>query len=717
MYMPMDNIAETKKRNWVGPLALACIPVILIFLGYLLSTQFGHAEAVRRQADEAYRARILTQRILSLHQDVETGQRGYLLTGNPGFLEPYQAGRAGMPSALAALQRTFASRPAHYAADLQRLVAASEAKLQFTEMTIERMRSGRASEASALIATGRGKKLMDMVRREIEDIQAEEQRRLSESLNAAREAGKAAKRMTFGLLAALGLLLFGAAWAQNKSERGRKKALEEAKNIAHRLETIFNSAKDGIVLFNRSGTIENVNPALCRMSGYDAAELARRDVAILFEIAPEQDEVESFLRRMERGVGNEDTSVREFSARRKDGSRFPADVTLSTVALEGGMRFAAFIRDATERQEVARMKTEFISTVSHELRTPLTSIAGSLGLLIGGVGGALPERATQLLNIALSNSKRLVRLINDILDIEKIESGAIDLHPEPLPLAELLRLVVDENSGFAREYDVRLELAADLPGIAIFGDRDRIIQVLTNLISNAVKFSPTGGQVAIGAKLLGRRVRISVADRGPGIPEEFRSRIFGKFAQADSTDTRQKGGTGLGLSIVKEIVTRSGGAVSFDSVPGEGTVFHVDLPVQEARFEHAAAPDGAPSVLHVEDDPDVLGIVRTAFGSRAAMHCATSLAEARAVLRETEFDLNILDVALPDGSGLDLLSDDRLAAERSHIIVFSAQDLDRPLPPGVDAVLTKSRASLDNLIAESCRLVPRLDAQVSVRAP
>jgi hypothetical protein len=194
-----------------------------------------------------------------------------------------------------------------------------------------------------------------------------------------------------------------------------------------------------------------------------------------------------------------------------------------------------------------------------------------------------------------------------------------------------------------------------------------------------VKFSPTGGQVAIGAKLLGRRVRISVADRGPGIPEEFRSRIFGKFAQADSTDTRQKGGTGLGLSIVKEIVTRSGGAVSFDSVPGEGTVFHVDLPVQEARFEHAAAPDGAPSVLHVEDDPDVLGIVRTAFGSRAATHCATTLAEARAMLRETEFD--------------------------------------RPLPPGVDAVLTKSRASLDNLIAESCRLVPRLDAQDSVGAP
>jgi CheY-like chemotaxis protein len=216
--------------------------------------------------------------------------------------------------------------------------------------------------------------------------------------------------------------------------------------------------------------------------------------------------------------------------------------------------------------------------------------------------------------------------------------------------------------------------------------------------------------VRISVHPLDRRYRISVADRGPGIPEEFRTRIFSKFAQADGSDTRQKGGTGLGLSIVREIVTRMGGTISFDSVAGEGAVFHVDLPAEQQRAPAAAPRPGQPHILHVDDDPDVLRVVASAFGDRAQLRSVVSLAEARSALHETSFALVILDVALPDGSGLDLLPSLRETLRGPvPVVVFSAQDAGPELSGAVDAVLTKSRASLERLIEAVETLLERKD--------
>ena len=216
-----------------------------------------------------------------------------------------------------------------------------------------------------------------------------------------------------------------------------------------------------------------------------------------------------------------------------------------------------------------RMKSEFVSTVSHELRAPLTSIRGSLGVLASGVAGPLPDRARGFIEIAQNNCERLIRLIADVLDIEKIESGQISFALRPLDLMELIDQTVQADEGFAAQHSVRLQVVAAQPGAKVHADPDRLAQVMTNLISNACKFSPPGSTVDIAVTRERGRLKVTVADCGPGISEEFLGRIFQRFSQADSSDARQKGGTGLGLSISKAIVERLGGEIGFTTAnPG-----------------------------------------------------------------------------------------------------------------------------------------------------
>jgi signal transduction histidine kinase len=231
-----------------------------------------------------------------------------------------------------------------------------------------------------------------------------------------------------------------------------------------------------------------------------------------------------------------------------------------------------------ERGRAERLKNEFVSTVSHELRTPLTSIAGALELLDAGIVGALPAKIKDVVSIAYHNSRRLIRLINDILDIEKIESGCMTFDLQPQPLAPLIERAVAEVAAFAQSMDVRLAFRSPAIRAVARVDADRFIQVVTNLVSNAIKFSPSGATVTLTLVRCDDLLRISVADCGPGIPEAFRSRIFCKFAQADGSDSRRLAGSGLGLAIVKNIVEHQDGAVGFETECGRGTVFHVDLP-------------------------------------------------------------------------------------------------------------------------------------------
>jgi signal transduction histidine kinase len=279
------------------------------------------------------------------------------------------------------------------------------------------------------------------------------------------------------------------------------------------------------------------------------------------------------------------------------------DETLATQSLQEGAQdylikgqietrgLLRALRYAGERKRLERMKDEFVSTVSHELRTPLTSIAGSLGLLMGRAAGALTGPAAHLLEIAHSNSQRLVRLVNDILDIEKLESGHVVFNLRRVEVRPLIEETIEAIGEFAQGLGVRIRVEG-VPAVHdLRADTDRLAQVITNLLSNAVKFSPPDSEVVVSIENGAGLVRISVRDHGPGIAAEFKPRVFERFAQADATDARRKGGSGLGLSIVKEIVDRLGGEVGFGDAPGGGTIFHVELPawVDLARGEKARA--------------------------------------------------------------------------------------------------------------------------------
>jgi PAS domain S-box-containing protein len=276
--------------------------------------------------------------------------------------------------------------------------------------------------------------------------------------------------------------------------------------------------------------------------------------------------------------------------KRADNTTFPAEVSLQLIKRQGESRaFVAVVRDITERRKVDRMKNEFVSTVSHELRTPVTSIRGSLGLLAGGVVGKLPAKARQLVKIANDNSERLINLINDILDIEKMESGNMRFSFRSCSLSAILDSALVSNQGYGAEFGVRFHLKRTIPNVEVWADPDRIAQVMSNLLSNAAKFSGPGSIVDVGATRLGDSIRISVTDRGPGVPEEFHDKIFGKFSQADASDKRRIGGSGLGLSIAKLIVEQHAGAIGFDSIAGKGTTFFFDLPMAQREMSERRA--------------------------------------------------------------------------------------------------------------------------------
>jgi PAS domain S-box-containing protein len=391
------------------------------------------------------------------------------------------------------------------------------------------------------------------------------------------------------LLALMGSVVAGVLAAAHGTLRRANNELEtkaaDLHEIATRQRAILNSAMDAIVTLNPEGAVETINRAGERMFGYPAEQLIQHDVALLLDLGPGEDR--PVLERLD--VSPDAVAgglVKELTARRADGARFPADLALGAMELPDGLHLVAMIRDISDRKRAEQLKDEFVSTVSHELRTPLTSIAGSLGLLSGGAAGALPPQAERLTEIAHANCERLIRLINDILDIQKIESGNLRFDMAPVSLGQLVSRSVEDLRSYGDDLGVKMTLDLRSDPV-VLADSDRMIQVITNLLSNAIKFSPAGETVELVLERKGRNGRLSIRDRGPGVPEAFRDQIFSKFAQADSTDTRQKGGTGLGLAISKEIVERHGGKISFESWTGRGATFHVDLPVLAAGIQRS----------------------------------------------------------------------------------------------------------------------------------
>ena len=332
------------------------------------------------------------------------------------------------------------------------------------------------------------------------------------------------------------------------------------------------------------------------------------------------------------------------------------------------------LRYAIERKRLERLKEEFVSTVSHELRTPLTSIAASLGLLIGKVAGILPGPEGRLLSIAYTNSRRLVRLVNDILDIEKLESGRVVFDLKKVDVRLLVEHAIEANRGYAETHRVRICLADSTAVDEVRADADRLVQVVTNLLSNAIKFSPADNEVLVSIEKVTSAIRISVRDNGVGIPDDFRVHLFEKFAQADATNARQNGGTGLGLSIVKQIVERLGGEVGFLDAPGGGTIFYVDLPTWDIALCHEIdleSGSGASRILLCEDDVASAIFLREQLrGSGFAADFAHTAADAIARSLQTTYAAILVDLNLPDEDGISLILGLRRQARNKTTPIF-----------------------------------------------
>lgn len=345
--------------------------------------------------------------------------------------------------------------------------------------------------------------------------------------------------------------------------------------LAQRQRAIHDNILDAVITLDGDGIIEESNLAALRIFAHDQGRLTGQHCEAVLGLP-----LADLLSR------------RELTLHHSDGTTFPAELALSDWVEDGRVQHTLVIRDLTERHHIDRMKDEFLATVSHELRTPLTSVLGALGLLGSGAAGALPNAAVTLADVARRNGERLSRLIDDILDLTKMEGNQMVLQLRPLHLDALVREAVAANQGYAERAGV--ELCSDIVegGPEVRVDADRFLQVMANLLSNAIKHSSKGDSVNVRLDWTAREVAVVVRDNGPGVDPQFRARMFEKFSQADGSDRRAQGGTGLGLYITRMFVDRMGGRIMVDSVPGQGAAFKVEFPAfdvmaQQNQARHA----------------------------------------------------------------------------------------------------------------------------------
>jgi PAS domain S-box-containing protein len=715
--------------------ALGVLMLLLVGLGLLALDGFDELARANRWSIHTYRVLAATEGMRGAMAEMETAFRGFALTGEPRFRDAWSAGARDFEAHAEAARRLLADNPRQQA----RLAAVRRVEAGWRTTQAGAMPPAGSGPAEGAAARARAADPAGFAARRpaadgVRATLAAMERTEFELLRLRADRARALERRTGWLVTSgvlLALLVAGAAGglALRRTASLRRANLlltveaaerilarRAAERLARQNELLLNAAAEGIYGVDAHGYTTFVNPAAAAMLGYAADDLPGRPYeATLLSSTAEGDPVRAAL------LSGVPQTVRDATFRRADGARFPVEFTCTPIVEEGRMAGAVItFRDVTERREVDRMKDEFVSVVSHELRTPLTAIRGSLGLLAAGKAGEVPERGQRMLDIAVQNTDRLIRLINDILDLERIESGKVAMEPLPVNAAELAHNAAEVMLAIAERAGVGLFVEA--ASVRLLADADRILQVLTNLISNAVKFSAPGGSVEVRVEPAEGEARFRVADQGRGIPTDRLESIFERFQQVDSSDSRQKGGTGLGLAICRTIVTQHGGRIWAESEPGAGSAFHFTLPLAPpaaadappadasrpaaavvgdaggAEDDDAGRADGRRRVLVVEDDEGLARVLAETFERRGvAAEVAGTGERAWTAARRRRPDAVVLDIALPDGDGYWLAERFREHAglRGVPIVAYTALDPDEPgrdrlRRAGVD-VLTKSR--------------------------
>jgi PAS domain S-box-containing protein len=340
------------------------------------------------------------------------------------------------------------------------------------------------------------------------------------------------------------------------------------------LDRVLETMEECLVVTGPDGTITRVNSAVCRLSGVDEDELVGQSCRDLFRAPKGHISLLDALGPDGSAKGLET----ELLARGGEAVPVMVSVGAMTPSTGSGSSYVIVAADISERLRHEQQKDEFVTMVHHEVRAPLTAVRGAIGLLEGGVAGDLDDRGRELVEIALRNSERMERLVNDILASRKLDSGRMEFHLEEVELMSLVEQAIDGTTAYAANHGVGLELEDGIPGAMVRADPDRMIQVLTNVLSNAVRFSAEGDVVTVRADRDGSMLRVAISDKGPGIAEEFRDHVFEAFARGEHEAWRHRSGTGLGMSISKGIIEELGGSITFETEVDAGTTFFVEIP-------------------------------------------------------------------------------------------------------------------------------------------
>lgn len=491
-------------------------------------------------------------------------------------------------------------------------------------------------------------------------------------------------------IAGITMLIISIALTASISYKKMTIAVENEKNF---LKAMLDNLEDGIIACDANGQITVINHTLQKQGIPLQKNMNRDDLENYFSLYTlDNKPLDNEQRPLALALKGESVQGVELLLHPKNNAVRDVVIFAQKIMNSDGhlLGAVAVIHDITELKKTEKLKNEFVSIVSHELRTPLTSIRGSIGLLVSGVLGSFPERANDLLKIANNNCERLLVLINDILDIEKIEAGKMDFELTLQDLNTLVSEAVAANRMYAEKFTVTLQTILAISPAMVQVDSGRLMQVLTNLISNACKFSPEHGIVSVTITKINSKFRVSVADKGPGIPETFRERIFQKFSQADSSDTRGKGGTGLGLNISKIIIEKLGGNLDFTSSHNSGTSFYFDLPMAhniDALITSSASDNITIKrrLLVCEDDPDQSGYLKVLLESAGfIVDIADTFFKASELLLKHDYEALLLDLIMPDQDGI------------AFIRELRANERTKDVPVIVVSVIAKTGKSLLN---------------------